>query len=60
MADEKSPPRLVRSTSAGAIVAPRIPGPLATQPLAADVVHGRAIDDVAHDVAAAWGRTHGH
>jgi hypothetical protein len=24
------------------------------------VVHGRALDDVAHDVAAAWGAAHVH
>jgi hypothetical protein len=57
--DEKTPPRVVRSTAAGALVAPRVAGPVATAPLAADVVHGRAIDDVARDVAAAWSRTHG-
>jgi len=51
-------PHLVRTTSAGALVAPRIPGPVEAAPLAADVVHGRAIDDVAHDVAAAWSRLH--
>jgi hypothetical protein len=60
VSDEKTPPHLVRSTSAGALVPPRTTGTTPTLPLAADVVHGRAIDDVAHDVAAAWSRTHGH
>jgi hypothetical protein len=60
VADEKTPPHLLRSTSAGGLVAPRTPGGLATPPLAADLVHGRAVDDVARDVAAAWSRTHGH
>jgi hypothetical protein len=60
VADEKTPPHLVRSTSAGALVAPRVPGPAATPRLAADVVHGRAIDDVARDVTAAWSGTHVH
>jgi hypothetical protein len=57
VADPKEPPHLVRSNSVGALLPPRSPQPLAT-PLAADVVHGRAIDDVARDVATAWGRTH--
>jgi hypothetical protein len=60
VADEKTPPRIVRSTSAGTLVAPRTPGAPATPVLAADVVHGRAINDVAHDVATAWSRTHVH
>ena len=58
VADEKTLPHLVRSTSAGALVAPRTPGPVATPRLAADVVHGRVIDDVARDVTAAWSGTH--
>jgi hypothetical protein len=28
--------------------------------LAAEVVHGRLVDDVATDVVAAWGRAHAH
>jgi hypothetical protein len=60
--DPKTPPHLVRSTSAGGLVPPRLPaGGSATPPrMAADVVHGRALDDVAHDVAAAWGAAHVH
>jgi hypothetical protein len=57
VADDKTPPHLVRSTSAGALVPSRDPAQ-ATLPLAADVVHGRVVDDVARDVAAAWSRTH--
>ncbi len=57
VADDKTPPHLVKSTSAGALVAPRSPA-VATLPLAASVVHGRAVDDVARDVVAAWSRTH--
>jgi hypothetical protein len=61
VADEKTPPHLVRSTSAGSLVPPRASGSAAAAPrLAADVVHGRALDDVARDVAAAWGGTHVH
>jgi hypothetical protein len=54
-ADPKALPHLVRSHSAGALLPPR---PAATSPFAADVVHGRAVDDVARDVVAAWDRTH--
>jgi hypothetical protein len=57
---DRAPARLVRSTSVGALVAPRPPsGPMAAaRPLAADVVHGRPVDDVARDVASAWSRAH--
>ncbi len=54
-ADPKAPPHLVRSHSAGALLPPQ---PAATSPFAADVVHGRVVDDVARDVVAAWDRTH--
>jgi hypothetical protein len=58
-ADPKAPPHLVRSNSAGALVPPRgAQGPVPAAPMAADVVHGRLVDDVARDVAAAWDRTH--
>jgi hypothetical protein len=58
VSDDKPLPHLVRSTSAGTLVAPRARAAAPTAPLAADVVHGRAVDDVARDVAAAWSRTH--
>jgi hypothetical protein len=58
VADGKTLPHLVRSTSAGGLVAPRARTTAPTTPLAADVVHGRLVDDVARDVAAAWSRTH--
>ena len=57
-ADPKAPPHLVRSTSAGALLPSRAPGPVPAAPLATDVVHGRLVDDVSRDVAAAWDRTH--
>jgi len=59
-ADPAAPPHLVRSTAAGVLVAPNLAGPVPTPVLAADVVHGRPVDDVAVDVAAAWGRAHAH
>jgi hypothetical protein len=54
-ADPKSPPHLVKSNSAGALLPPASPN---ATPLAADVVHGRLVDDVARDVGASWDRTH--
>jgi len=56
--DDGSPPRLVRSNTIGALVPPRVLKALPSGPLAADVVHGRAVDDVARDVLTAWSRTH--
>lgn len=65
--DPKNPAsgHFVRSTSVGALVLPRAAASAtssasASPPLrlAADVVHGRAIDDVAHDIAEAWKPTH--
>jgi hypothetical protein len=53
--DPKAPPHLVRSHAAGTLLPPR---PAATSAFAADVVHGRAVDDVARDVVAAWDQTH--
>jgi hypothetical protein len=54
-----APPKVVRSHAVGAIVAPKTPTP-ATTPvrLAADVLHGRPVDDVAQDIAAAWSTAH--
>jgi hypothetical protein len=53
--DAKVPPHLVRSHSAGALLAPST---APTSPFAADVVHGRVVDDVARDIMTAWARTH--
>jgi hypothetical protein len=53
------PAKVVRSHAVGAIVAPKTPTPATTQlRLAADVLHGRAVDDVARDIAAAWSHAH--
>jgi hypothetical protein len=55
----QAPPRLVRSGAMGAIL-PRAsePGAQAVPRLAAEVVHNRPVDDVAHEIAADWERTH--
>jgi hypothetical protein len=58
-ADPKAPPHVVRSNAAGALVPPRPVGPVPVAPLAADVLHGRVVDDAAAGIVADWGRTHG-
>lgn len=57
-ANPKGAPHLITSYAAGLLVPPAAPGP--TTVFASDMVHGRQVDDVAHDVVAAWARTHGH
>jgi hypothetical protein len=49
---------VVRSTASGVIVVPRAATTLGNARLAADVIHGRAVEDVARDVAVAWGSAH--
>jgi hypothetical protein len=58
VADDRAPPRLVRSNTMGALLPSREVGLVPGGPLAADVVHGHAVDDVAREVATAWSRTH--
>jgi hypothetical protein len=54
-------PRLVRSNSVGMLLAPPMAATATTPPLlAANVVHGRVVDDVARDIAAAWDGAHAH
>jgi hypothetical protein len=56
--DPQTPPRVVRSHAVGAIVAPPLAVSSPANRLAADVLHGRVVDDVAGDIAADWSRTH--
>ncbi len=49
------PAHLVRSYAVGALVPPHAAGPVR---FAAEVVHGRLVDDVLRDVAAAWAGAH--
>lgn len=69
--DGANPAHLVKSSGTGMLIGPRTaPGaPIsasataataatATPRLAADVIHGRLVDDVAHDVSAAWDAAH--
>jgi hypothetical protein len=58
-ADAHSPARVVRSQAAGALMAPLLVVTSSrANRLAADVLHGRPVDDVAVDVAADWARAH--
>ncbi len=55
--DERRHPLLVKSNAVGALLAPQPPPPPGTT-LAADVLHGRAVDDAVRDIGAAWSRLH--
>jgi hypothetical protein len=54
--DPAAPPRLIRSRNLGALL-PRNDA-TASPRLAADVIHGRAVDDVAREITTDWVRTH--
>ncbi|MGH7269301.1 MAG: hypothetical protein ACREJ3_02630 [Polyangiaceae bacterium] len=60
--DRAGPAHVIRSQSLGLIIAPRGVAPTSSQrgalKLAADIVHGRTIDDVAAEVASAWSAAH--
>ena len=63
--NEKNELRLIRGSNVGMLLPPKsglttTSAPITAPPpvLAADVIHGRLVDDVARDVAAAWKRVH--
>ncbi len=56
--DPKLPARVVRSRAMGALLPRATSAPAALPRLAADVLHGRLVDDAVQEIAAAWGRTH--
>jgi hypothetical protein len=56
--DRSTPPHLARTQSAGLLLPPRPTGAGAPGTLAADVVDGRALDDVVRDVSIGWGALH--
>jgi len=58
--DEKKATRVIRAGNVGALLQPKSRTTQATTPaaLAADVIHGRLLDDVARDVASAYKRLH--
>jgi hypothetical protein len=56
--DSSLPLRVVRSNTVGALLQPRLVGPVVMPKLAADMLHGRSIDDAARDIVAAWSRAH--
>jgi hypothetical protein len=59
VSDDPAHAHIVRSHSVGMLVAPRVLSTTTVQPrLAADALHGRPVDDVAQEIAAAWGAAH--
>lgn len=57
-ADATHPATVIQSHSVGVLVPrPEVPG-AAHVALASEVLHGRAIDDAAHEIVAAWAATH--
>jgi hypothetical protein len=56
--DETQHARIVRSHSVGMLLAPRVQATTVAPRLAADVLHGRSVDDVAQEIAAAWVAAH--
>jgi hypothetical protein len=56
--DDTTHAHIVRSYSVGMLVPPRAPPTAAPPRLAAEVLHGRPVDDVAREIAAAWGAVH--
>ena len=51
--------RIVRNNAVGALLAPHVSMSSNATRLAADVLHGRYVDDVAGEIASDWNRTHG-
>ncbi|HTB77281.1 MAG TPA: hypothetical protein VK762_28750 [Polyangiaceae bacterium] len=56
--DPKQVAHIVKSHSVGMLVAPRVVATAAAPRLAAEVLHGRPVDDVAQEIAAAWVSAH--
>jgi hypothetical protein len=56
--DPTQPARIVRSHAVGMLLAPRVLSAGAAPRLAAEVFHGRPVDDVAQEIAAAWVAAH--
>jgi hypothetical protein len=58
--DAKTPARVIRSQSTGGLLPPQVVTSSAATRLAADVLHGRFVDDVAGEIATDWVRLHAH
>jgi hypothetical protein len=56
--DDPTHAHIVRSYSVGMLVPPRAPPTAAPPRLATEVLNGRPVDDVAREIAAAWGAMH--
>jgi hypothetical protein len=61
VADDPSlPAHVIRSRAVGALFLPHVAAPVALPQLAADLLHGRSVDDAAREITTAWDRTHAH
>jgi hypothetical protein len=56
--DANGPARVIRNHAVGALVAPQAVASSAVTRLAADVVHGRPVDEVTNEIVADWTRMH--
>ncbi len=56
--DPSLPGRVVKSRAVGMLLPPRPVGPTPAPRLAADVLDGRTVDDVAPEILAAWSAVH--
>ena len=56
--DPALPAHIIRSHAVGMLVPPRVLSASAAPRLAAEVFHGRPVDDVAQEIAAAWVAAH--
>jgi len=58
VAEAEGAPRIVRNRAVGALMSPQVRVSSAETRLAADVLHGRYVDEVAGEIARDWSRTH--
>ena len=56
--DPSRPPRVVQNHAGGILLRPSVSPPAAPPQLAAELLHGRTVDDAAREVVSAWNRTH--
>ncbi len=56
--DDQQTAHVIRSHAVGMLVQPRVLAAGTTPRIAADVLHGRPVDDVVQEIAAAWGAAH--
>ncbi|HLK37599.1 MAG TPA: hypothetical protein VKU41_12655 [Polyangiaceae bacterium] len=56
--DATRPARVVRNFAGGVLFRPALSPPAAPPQLAAELLHGRTVDDAVREVVSAWNRTH--